>query len=162
MALDQAERNRLERLYDGLRQKLLDLTKRNRMLNYSLGARSKRHLQIIDEVPEEVYRLLVSENASLEAVPLPEPDDIPPDEKTEEFISALEHAKVSDIEYLTRLKALESSGRDDDHEIMTVERELRERLRAQLGALILDCHVFYFGDRRIPPVSTNFPSSHGP
>jgi hypothetical protein len=75
--LDQAEQDRLAKLYERLRQQLLDLTKKNRMLNYSLGARSKRHLQIIDEVPEEVYRLLVAEDASLEAVPLPEPADIP-------------------------------------------------------------------------------------
>jgi hypothetical protein len=128
-ALEGGEQQRLDRLYSGLREKPLDLTKRNRMLNYSLGARSRRHLQIVDEVPEEIYRLLVNENASLEPVPIPEPDDIPEDEKTEEFISALEHAKISEIEYLTALKALESTGRDDDHTIMAAERKLRERVR---------------------------------
>ena len=132
-ALDESEQQRIRQLYDGLRQKLLDLTKKNRMLNYPLGARSKRHLQIFDEVPEEIYRLLVAEGASFETAPLPDPEDIPKDEKTEEFISALEHAKVSDVEYHTRLKALESTGHDDDEAIMAVERDLRERLRSQLG-----------------------------
>ena len=42
MALDKTEQLRLQQLYDGLRQKLLDLTMKNRMLNYPLGARSKR------------------------------------------------------------------------------------------------------------------------
>ncbi|MGA8497829.1 MAG: DUF4011 domain-containing protein, partial [Xanthobacteraceae bacterium] len=130
---DETERKRLSRLFQGLREKLLDLTKRNRMLNYTLGARSKRHLQIVDEVPEEVYRLLVEGNAGLELVSLAEPDDIPKDEKTEEFIATLEHAKVSDIEYLTRLQALENTGRDDDASLMAAERELRDRLRVKLN-----------------------------
>jgi hypothetical protein len=58
------------------------------MLNYTFGARSKRYLQIVDEVPEEVYRLLINGNAGLETSALAEPDDIPKDEKTEEFIAA--------------------------------------------------------------------------
>jgi hypothetical protein len=44
------ETQRLALLYEQLRLKLLDLSKKNRMLNYSLGAKSKRSLQIIDEV----------------------------------------------------------------------------------------------------------------
>ena len=131
--LDIAEQARLQGLYAGLRGKLLDLTKRNRMLNYSLNARSKRHLQFFDEVPEEIYRLLAAESAQFETLPLPEPEDIPKDEKTEEFLSALDHAKVADIEYLTQVQVLESTGRDDDHNLTKIERELRERLRAQLG-----------------------------
>lgn len=132
-SLDPAEQHRLQGLYEALRVKLLDLTKRNRMLNYSFGARSKRHLQVVDEIPEQIYRLLVGENASLEVTSLPEPDDIPADEKTEEFTTALEHAKVSEIEYLTAVAALESNGRDDDHEMMAAERALRKRLRERLG-----------------------------
>ncbi len=131
--LDSAEQERLQGLYTGLREKLLDLTKRNRMLNYSLNARSKRHLQFFDEVPEEIYRLLATEGAQFETLPLPEPEDIPKDEKTEEFLSALDHAKVADIEYLTQVQVLENTGRDDDHNLTKIERELRERLRAELG-----------------------------
>src|SRR6266581_3424832 len=111
---DLNEQSRLAATYENLREKLLDLSKKNRMLNYSLGARSKRHLQIVDEVLEEIYRKLVSEEAVLRIEPLEEPEDIPPEEKTEEFIAAFEHAKVSNLEYLTRLQALESAGRDDE------------------------------------------------
>lgn len=107
------EELRLAGVYDRLRLKLLDLSKKNRMLNYSLGARSKRHLQIVDEVMEEVYRKLAGEDASLRIDPLEEPEDVPPEEKTEQFIAALEHAKVSNLEYQTKLQALESSGRDE-------------------------------------------------
>ena len=35
--LDRNEEGRLERLYEQLREKLLDLTKKNRMLNYALA-----------------------------------------------------------------------------------------------------------------------------
>ena len=78
--LDATEAKRLSNLYEKLRLKLLDLSKKNRMLNYSLGARSKRHLQIIDEVLEQVYNKLVDEEVSLRILPLDEPDDIPPGE----------------------------------------------------------------------------------
>jgi hypothetical protein len=76
--------------------KLLDLSKKNPMLNYRLGTRSKRHLQIVDEVLEEAYRRLVGEEGALKIGFLQTPDGIPPEEGTEDFISALEHAKVSD------------------------------------------------------------------
>jgi hypothetical protein len=65
MHQDIGKQERLSNLYEQLRLKLLDLSRRNPMLNYRLGARSKRHLQIVDEVPEEIYRLLVGEEQAL-------------------------------------------------------------------------------------------------
>ena len=50
---DLGEQGRLTEVYGRLRLKLLDLSKKNRMLNYNLGSRSKRHLQIVDEVMDE-------------------------------------------------------------------------------------------------------------
>src|SRR5712691_5296317 len=131
--LDVSEKQRVAKLYEQLRLKLLDLSKKNRMLNYGLGAKSKRHLQIVDEVLEEVYRKLVEEEASLRILPLEEPDDIPAEERTEDFIAALQQAKVSDIEYLTKLEVLETQGRDDEIALGRLERELRDAIRSQLG-----------------------------
>jgi RecA/RadA recombinase len=131
--LDATETQRLSNLYEQLRLKLLDLSKKNRMLNYRLGARSKRHLQIVDEVLEEIYKKLVEEEGSLRILPLDEPDDIPPEERTEDFIAALEQAKLSDIEYLMKLEALDSLGRDDEITLTRLERELRDKVRSQLG-----------------------------
>ncbi len=128
-----SEQQRLANLYEQLRLKLLDLSKKNRMLSYSLGARSKRHLQIIDEVLEEVYKKLVEAEASLRIIPLDEPDDRPPEERTEDFIAALQQAEVSDIEYLTKLEVLENQGRDDEIALGRLERELRDTIRSQLG-----------------------------
>src|SRR5260370_15110280 len=130
---DATEQGRLEGLYEKLRVKLLDLSRRNRMLNYSLGARSRRHIQIVDTTLENAYGKLVSEESKLRIAFLPEPEDLLPEEKTEDFLSALEHARVSDIDYLTKLDALEREGRDDEIELAKLERQLRDRVRAQLG-----------------------------
>lgn len=130
---DLTEQRRLESLYEKLRVKLLDLSRKNRMLNYSLGARSRRHLQIVDNVLEDVYGKLVGEEAKLRISFLPEPEDLLPEEKTEDFLAALEYAKASDIDYLTKLDALEREGRDDEIELAGPERQLRDRVRAQLG-----------------------------
>jgi hypothetical protein len=98
-AEDSTEQGQAAATFEKLRERLLDLSKKNRMLNYNLGARSKRHLQVVDEVLEEIYRKLTDEEVSLRVEPLEEPEDIPPEEKTEEFIAAYEHAKVSNLEY---------------------------------------------------------------
>jgi RecA/RadA recombinase len=131
--LEPTEQLRLAHLYEQLRLKLLDLSKKNRMLNYSFSTRSKRHLQIVDEVLEEIYRKLGAEENLLEIRPLEEPDEIPTDEKNDDFISAFEHAKVSDVDYLVKLEALESEARDDEVAVARLDRELRDKVRIQLG-----------------------------
>lgn len=128
---DAIEQQRLARLYEQLRLKLLDLSKKNPMLNYRLGVRSKRHLQLVDEVPDEVYRKLVGEDMTLKIAPLQEPADVPPEERTEDFLAALEHVKVSDIEYLTKVDEL--AGGDDEVAFAVIERELRSKVRIELG-----------------------------
>jgi hypothetical protein len=130
---DSSEQQRLESLYEKLRLKLLDLSRRNQMLNYSLGVRSQRYLQIVDDVFEDVYGKLISEETRLRISFLPEPDGSPQEEKTEDFLGALEHAKVSDIDYLTKLDVLEREGRDDEVELARLDLQLRLKVRAQLG-----------------------------
>ena len=124
---------RLANVYSALRDKLLDLTKRNRMLSYSLGARSRRSLQIVDAIPNAVYRALVDQDASLTLKALDEPKDIPADEKSEDFLEALDHARNTDIAYLTQIRALESTGRDDEFAVAAAELELRIQVRVSLG-----------------------------
>lgn len=57
---------------DKVRQNLLDLTRRNRLLNYKESVRS---IRIIDELPDEVFRLLVLDGKSMEFLPVPEPEE---------------------------------------------------------------------------------------
>lgn len=130
---DEPEQSRLAKLFEQLRLKLLDLSRRNRMLNYSFATRSKKHLQIVDEAFEDVYRKLVSEEVSLEIRALPEPGDVPADERSEIFKSALERARVSDIEYIVKREALESEGREDETAVAILERELREKFARSWG-----------------------------
>jgi very-short-patch-repair endonuclease len=130
---DATEQARLSRLYEDLRLRLLDLSKRNQLLNYKLSARSKRFLQIVDCSFEEVHKRLADDEESLRILALPEPDEIPADERTEEFRSALDRGFETDVEYLTALDAMESTGREDDAALAKLERQLRDRVREELG-----------------------------
>ena len=127
------EEARLARLYQALRERLLDLTKRNQLLNYRFSARSRRFVQVVDGSLEAIYCWLVSEQSSLRIKPLPEPDEIPRDERTDEFRAALDHSKVTDVEYLAALEALETAGRSEEIEVAKIETKLRERVREHLG-----------------------------
>lgn len=133
LPISASDKVRLSLIYERLRTRLLDLTLRNPMLSYKHRASSKRHLRFVDAVPEEVYRLVVGEGISLEVFPLRPPDDSPKDERDPSFITELEYAKATDVEYLTALQALENTGHDDEIEIEKLERRLRDRLREKLG-----------------------------
>ncbi|GJD34012.1 DUF3320 domain-containing protein [Methylobacterium aerolatum] len=125
------DEDHLKLSYEKLREKLLDMGLRNPMLSYKHRPTSKRQLQIIDEVPEAIFDLL-ADGTSLEIVPLPEPDDVPPDEKTDEFVSALSYAKATETEYLEAIEAIEAEGGENaEAELAKAERALRNRLRAQ-------------------------------
>jgi very-short-patch-repair endonuclease len=131
--LDVDEQERLKGLYERLRIKLLDLSKRNRMLNYPLGARSKRHIQIVDVTLDWACSKLLDDEASLRIAFLEQPEGTPKDEKTQEFMDAFEHAKVSDVEHLTALEGLINTGRDDEIAVERLESYLRDRVRTTLG-----------------------------
>lgn len=131
-AASDPEAERLSGIYDVLRNRLLDLSFRNPMLNYKPLARSKRHLQIVDEWPEEVHERLVSHDLSIDMAALPEPPDVLEDERTEEFESQLAYLKTTDLEYQVALTALERDGRDDEFEIAKLERSLRDTVRKRL------------------------------
>ena len=113
-----------------LRMRLLDLSNGNRLLNYKFSNRSRRHVRLVDELPDKILDNLV-EGKRLTFKSLPEPDDEPEDEKSDEFLLVLEQAKRSDDEYLLALRNLE----DDDQGDVTrrIERALRDRLRKALA-----------------------------
>lgn len=61
-----------------LRLKLVDLTNRNRLLNFRFSDSSRKYVRVIDEVPELLYTRLTSEDGKrgrLYFVALPEPTD---------------------------------------------------------------------------------------
>ncbi|MDR7037977.1 very-short-patch-repair endonuclease/septal ring factor EnvC (AmiA/AmiB activator) [Methylobacterium sp. BE186] len=123
----------LHQAYERLRERLLDMTLRNPMLSYKHRPTSKRQLQIVDEVPEEVFRHLTGE-VGVTIIPLPEPDDVPRDEKTPEFVSSLTYAKATDPDYLQILREADDAEPDKAEGIIAKgERSLRDRLREELG-----------------------------
>ena len=73
----------LEKL-EALRERLLDLTARNRMINSKFSAYGKKHFRIIDEIPQQVYEKLSSSSMTFQ--PLPPLEDEPKDEKKKIFI----------------------------------------------------------------------------
>jgi len=109
-----------------LRMRLLDLSNSNRLLNYKFGNRSRRQVRLVDELPGKLIEKL-KEGKRLTFKSLPEPDDEPEDEKSDEFLLALEQAKRSDEEYLAALKGLEDDA--EGEVVRRIERALRDRLR---------------------------------
>ncbi len=121
------------RLFDQLRTKLLDLSRKNPMLNYRHRIGSRRQLRIVDCDLETVLAELAGKQGELRIEALPEPDDIPDDERTDGFLAALGQAKAMDLEYLTRVQALDAVARQDDAALADLDRWLREHVRRRLG-----------------------------
>jgi very-short-patch-repair endonuclease/RecA/RadA recombinase len=130
--LDRSDDDRLLKIYEQLRAKLLDLTKRNRMLSYPMGAKARRQVQIVGADVQAAYDAMVAE-ARIVVAPLAEPESTPADEKTDEFADALHHDRVSDLEYLVALEGLAATANDGDRALERIERSLRDRTRARLG-----------------------------
>jgi very-short-patch-repair endonuclease len=77
--VDQLIRDAIARL----RLKLLDLTNRNRLLNFKFTDSSKKYVRVIDEIPGHLYDKLTSDSASklyFAALPEPPEDDVDPDD----------------------------------------------------------------------------------
>ena len=119
------------KIIEALREKLLDLTRRNRTLNFKHSDRARTHIRVIDEIPDFLFKTLVS-GTKMHFKPLPEPVDKPKDEKTQEFLDELETARLSDEEYRLAMDALDSDT-DNTQEEWRIERVLRDRIREKLG-----------------------------
>ncbi|WP_159726874.1 DUF4011 domain-containing protein [Methylosinus sp. Ce-a6] len=126
------EKQRLLGIFGNLRDRLLDLTLRNPMLNYKPLSRSRRHLQIVDDSLEDVASRLIKEALVLDVVALPDPGDEPEDERTEEFASHLAYLKATDEDYGKCLKDLADRGEDDEVRVAALDRWLRDKVRGQL------------------------------
>lgn len=100
------------------RTKLLDLTKRNKLINYKKPAKT-RYLKIIDESSDFIYHRLVTEEGLFKFKSIPEPDK---NQKPDEFVLT----KKQDIEKnkpKNLLDVLESSPADI---FLTAEERAKE------------------------------------
>jgi hypothetical protein len=118
-----------QKIYD-MRQRLLDTSLRNPIINFSFRTRAKSLIRIIDEVPAEILAKFVAAK-SLQFEPIPDPEIHPEDESTPEFKRALQEARRTDEIYLKDLEKADPRILPTDN--YAIERPLRNRLRARLG-----------------------------
>src|SRR5262245_55162079 len=78
---------------NSLRLKLLDRSLRNPLLNFKHSARSRRFVRVIDDSLDRIFARL-GDDGSFQFVPLPAVDSIPVDEKTPNFLSTLDRARI--------------------------------------------------------------------
>jgi very-short-patch-repair endonuclease len=135
-----------------LRAQLLDLSNRNRLLNFKHSARGARQVRVVDESLVDLVRQLQG-SGTAELVELPALPDEPDDEADEDFTTALEEALLTDKVYLKAVARIEAEGGDDaEAKMRKAERSLRDRLRKRLGmpsrndaSLTLQAHAGRFG-----------------
>jgi len=114
-----------------LRQRLLDLTNRNRLLNYVFTDRARGQVRVIDELPDQLYaRLQAGQGMWFRS--LRDPSGESADEKSDEFVAACDVARLQDDAYLL---ALQEIGEEDPEnpKFLRLERELKDRVRIRLG-----------------------------
>ncbi len=120
-----------EKLED-LRARLLDLTLRNRFLNFTHRDGAKAQLRIVDELPDQLLSQLLADGKPFHLAPLPEPEDEPRDERSTAFQNALIAAKANDDEYLAAIKALDEDDPNNANR-REAERTLKDKVREHLG-----------------------------
>ncbi len=113
------------------RSKLLDTSRRNSLISFNHSERSRQHIRVIDELPDFLYSEFL-DGKKLTFLPLPEEDQIPPDEKTPEFIRHIEQAKLTDEDYIEAVDAIDEDEDGALDNIKEIERELRNKIRKEL------------------------------
>ena len=112
-----------------LRIRLLDLRNGNKLLNYKHSERAKTQVRIVDEQPDFLHDCLTS-GKSLSFRSLPEPENELPDEKTDEFLMALEEAHRLDARWTALVEEDEDITSD---KAVRLDRVIRDRVRAEMG-----------------------------
>lgn len=116
-----------------LSKKLLDLTRRNRLINFRHTENSKRFVRFIDEIPDITLDKL-NEGITFDIIPLPEPDFDPEDEKNDNFLRHLDNQKSTDEDYIKKLNKISENDEDlSSKEAILLEREVRDKVRQNLG-----------------------------
>lgn len=118
-------------ILDKMKDRLLDLTRRNPLISTRFSERSHSHIRVVDELPEVIFEKIV--NGSMIFQPLPSIDDPLPDELTNKFKKTLVEFKNTDEIYKRELEGIDHSLENSAQEILRIERDLIDRVRAHLG-----------------------------
>jgi hypothetical protein len=109
-----------------LRNRLLDLTSRNRLLNFPSPPPKKSSLQIVDELPAILYnRLLDGDSLIFKAIPEPKTADYPTEVKSEQQVAeppSLSIRKPTVREYAEKI-GISTSFDLPEHPLLDQEQE---------------------------------------
>ena len=122
-----AEQVFIVRALQALRDKLIDITKRNPLISFKHSERGV-HVRLINTSLDRLAEVLSGEN-KLTVQALPDQSVEPEDQKTADFRLAFEAARLSDPDYL----AVISRDDVDPVEVAKAENELVAKVRESLG-----------------------------
>lgn len=125
-------REHVLRRVESMRPKLLDLTRRNALINTRLSGRGSNYIRVVDEVPDILfYELSVGKTYNLGT--LPPLDQDPKDERNNMYQRALSEARAIDQEFAAALEAIDAADEQATELQRKAERALRDRVRETLG-----------------------------
>jgi len=116
-----------------LRTKLLDLTLRNRLINFRHGSGAGKLLRVIDELPDVLAAKLEAGDALiLEGIPESKGRKGADDEKLD---AAVREAARTDEQYLAAMERLRTNSPDgpSERELDQLAEDLRKRIAGELG-----------------------------
>lgn len=117
---------------DRLREKLLDTSGRNRLINLRLSERSRTHVRIVDVALDSAFSRISAGNRT-DFQPLEEPPDEPADEQSTRFEFRFAALQRTDPEYLRIASRLDQDNSDHERRFAEAERALKDRVREELG-----------------------------
>lgn len=115
-----------------LRNRLLDSSRRNPLIQVPFRANSSSLIRFVDELPDDLAARLAGQSP-MRLVALPPIDEPLPDEQTDEFLTALEIARTTDEAHLDASAKLDPTDPDYAQKEIDLERALKDRVRAELG-----------------------------
>ena len=80
-----------------LRLRLLDLSGRNRLLNFNFSERSRTQVRLVDKLPNQIFRKL---EEGITIASLPKHSEHPADEDDDTFHLRLETLRDADEQYI--------------------------------------------------------------
>ncbi|WP_169313883.1 DUF4011 domain-containing protein [Stackebrandtia nassauensis] len=115
-----------------LRPRLLDLSRRNPLISTPLDSRRGSYVRVVDELPDELF-IRLSKGERLRFAALPDFEDEPADEQTDQFQEELHLAMANDEVYAAAIDDINPGDDDAPVKEIAAERQLRDRLRERLG-----------------------------
>lgn len=110
-----------------LRLRLLDLSGRNRLLNFKFSERSRTQVRLVDELPDQVFEKL-EKCSALTIASLPKPPEHPRDEDDDVFRLRLEAMRDADEKCMAAVASLDEADQDSE-ELQRIDRKLRDKVR---------------------------------